>query len=156
MPRTQRAAIGGIVYHVLNRANARRKIFDHSADYELLLAVLAQAHPPRTTNPRVGPAPDAATQRNTRGLARVGQSTAERQRTRRPANVHATGLAFGPRTVGQRHRRPTRPRQHPPTQRKAQKGTKQMYLTPFPAFSGQGGRRAGRFPGSPRSKITQN
>jgi putative transposase len=44
MPRSLRAAVGGIAYHVLNRANARRTIFAQAADYELFLSVLAQGH----------------------------------------------------------------------------------------------------------------
>ncbi len=43
MGRPQRAAVGGYVYHVLNRANARLKIFENDADYEAFEAVLAQA-----------------------------------------------------------------------------------------------------------------
>ena len=34
MPGTQRAAIGEIVHHVLNRANRRRKVFYNAAGYE--------------------------------------------------------------------------------------------------------------------------
>ncbi|HUV70627.1 MAG TPA: transposase, partial [Terracidiphilus sp.] len=44
MPRWPRAAIGGTVYHVLNRANARMQIFDNRGDYELFEQVLAEAH----------------------------------------------------------------------------------------------------------------
>ncbi len=36
--------MGGIVYHVLNRANARLRLFRAEAEYELFLAVLAAAH----------------------------------------------------------------------------------------------------------------
>jgi len=34
MPRTRRLTPGGIIYHVLNRANARLKIFSGRIDYE--------------------------------------------------------------------------------------------------------------------------
>jgi putative transposase len=34
MGRPHRAALGGYVYHVLNRANARMTIFEHDADFE--------------------------------------------------------------------------------------------------------------------------
>jgi putative transposase len=34
MPRTRRLTPGGVIYHVLNRANARLKIFSGRADYE--------------------------------------------------------------------------------------------------------------------------
>jgi putative transposase len=44
MPRAPRAAIGGIVYHVLNRANARLPLFEAPGDYELFERTLAQAH----------------------------------------------------------------------------------------------------------------
>jgi putative transposase len=43
MGRPQRAAEGGYVYHVLNRANARLTIFDDDADYEAFERVLVQA-----------------------------------------------------------------------------------------------------------------
>ncbi len=43
MGRPHRAAEGGYVYHVLNRANARMRIFDDDADYEAFETVLAQA-----------------------------------------------------------------------------------------------------------------
>jgi len=44
MPRAPRAAAGGIVYHVLNRANARMRLFRAAGDDELFPAVLAAAH----------------------------------------------------------------------------------------------------------------
>jgi putative transposase len=44
MPRALRAAIGGVVYHVLNRANARLPLFETQADYELFERTLEQAH----------------------------------------------------------------------------------------------------------------
>ncbi len=43
MGRPQRAAEGGYVYHVLNRANARMTIFKKDADYEAFENVLAEA-----------------------------------------------------------------------------------------------------------------
>jgi putative transposase len=43
MGRPKRAAKGGIVYHVLNRANARMTIFDKDADYEAFEKVLEEA-----------------------------------------------------------------------------------------------------------------
>ena len=43
MGRPQRAAEGGYIYHVLNRANARMTIFDHDGDYEAFAQVLAEA-----------------------------------------------------------------------------------------------------------------
>ena len=42
MGRPHRAAQGGYVYHVLNRANARMRIFDDDADYEAFERVLAR------------------------------------------------------------------------------------------------------------------
>jgi len=43
MGRPLRAADGGYVYHVLNRANARIRIFDDAGDYEAFENILAQA-----------------------------------------------------------------------------------------------------------------
>jgi putative transposase len=43
MGRPQRVAAGVYVYHVLNRANARLKIFEIDADYEAFEKILAQA-----------------------------------------------------------------------------------------------------------------
>jgi putative transposase len=44
MPRAHRVVSGGLVYHVLNRANARMRLFAEEADYALMRAVLAEAH----------------------------------------------------------------------------------------------------------------
>src|SRR5437762_496312 len=43
MGRPHRAAEGGYVYHVLNRANARLTIFEDAADFEAFEKVLLQA-----------------------------------------------------------------------------------------------------------------
>jgi len=43
MGRPKRAADGGLVYHVLNRANARMTIFEKDGDYEAFERVLAAA-----------------------------------------------------------------------------------------------------------------
>ncbi len=43
MPRPRRAAEGGLIYHALNRANARLPIFDSDADYVAFERVLHQA-----------------------------------------------------------------------------------------------------------------
>ena len=43
MGRAKRAATGGIIFHVLNRANARQRIFDHNDDYAAFERVLEQA-----------------------------------------------------------------------------------------------------------------
>ena len=43
MARAMRQSAGGIVYHVLNRANARMTIFQDDADYEAFMTVLTQA-----------------------------------------------------------------------------------------------------------------
>jgi putative transposase len=42
MPRPPRAAPGGLVYHVLNRGNARRKIFETNADYAAFEKILRE------------------------------------------------------------------------------------------------------------------
>lgn len=44
MPRTARNIVGGYVYHVLNRANARQSLFKKQADYAAFEAILAEAH----------------------------------------------------------------------------------------------------------------
>ena len=43
MGRSNRVTQGGLVYHVLNRANARRTIFENDADYEAFEQILEQA-----------------------------------------------------------------------------------------------------------------
>jgi putative transposase len=42
MPRARRTAPGGLVYHVLNRANARRQIFAQAGDYRAFEEILAE------------------------------------------------------------------------------------------------------------------
>jgi putative transposase len=41
MPRPRRMALGGLVYHVLNRANARRRIFEAPGDYAAFERILS-------------------------------------------------------------------------------------------------------------------
>lgn len=43
MPRAHRVALGGLVYHVLNRANARLQLFAQDGDYQAFERVLAEA-----------------------------------------------------------------------------------------------------------------
>jgi putative transposase len=43
MPRPRRAAEGGLIYHALNRANARLALFDNDDDYAAFERVLQQA-----------------------------------------------------------------------------------------------------------------
>ena len=43
MGRPTRASEGGLVYHVLNRANARMTIFEKDGDYEAFEQILRQA-----------------------------------------------------------------------------------------------------------------
>jgi putative transposase len=42
MPRTARAAIGGLIYHVLNRGNGRQRIFHKDRDYDAFVALLIE------------------------------------------------------------------------------------------------------------------
>jgi putative transposase len=42
MPRTARAAKGGIVYHVLNRGNGRQRLFHKPGDYDAFVKLLAE------------------------------------------------------------------------------------------------------------------
>jgi putative transposase len=44
MPRRARSIIGGLVYHVLNRANGRLRLFKKDADFAAFENVLMQAH----------------------------------------------------------------------------------------------------------------
>ena len=43
MPRTARASVGGVCYHVINRGNGREEVFHKPADYEAVVALLAEA-----------------------------------------------------------------------------------------------------------------
>jgi putative transposase len=43
MPRTARASVGGLCYHVINRGNGRAEVFQKPADYEAFVALLEQA-----------------------------------------------------------------------------------------------------------------
>lgn len=43
MPRTARSAIGGTIYHVLNRGNGRMRIFRKPEDYPPFLQLMAEA-----------------------------------------------------------------------------------------------------------------
>jgi len=51
MPRTQRTDVGGIIYHIINRANARMRIFNVEKDYRLFETTLAEAK--EQTNMRI-------------------------------------------------------------------------------------------------------
>lgn len=42
MPRVARVVPGGVIFHVLNRANARSRIFERDQDYEALERVIAE------------------------------------------------------------------------------------------------------------------
>lgn len=44
MGRPLRAAAGGVLYHVLNRANGRLPLFEKAGDYEAFERVLGEAH----------------------------------------------------------------------------------------------------------------
>ena len=43
MPRTARASVGGVCYHVINRGNAQAKVFHDSEDYEGFLELLEES-----------------------------------------------------------------------------------------------------------------
>src|SRR5271157_2038460 len=50
MPRTSRAPAGGYCYHVLNRGNARSRVFHKEGDFEAFVEIMAEAslrHPMR-------------------------------------------------------------------------------------------------------------
>jgi putative transposase len=44
MPRTARICPGGIVYHVINRGNSKRTLFEHDGDYYAFERVVLEAH----------------------------------------------------------------------------------------------------------------
>ncbi|MGH7136665.1 MAG: transposase [Pirellulales bacterium] len=44
MPRTARASVGGICYHVLNRGNARGDVFNKGADFAAFVKLMAAAN----------------------------------------------------------------------------------------------------------------
>ena len=43
MPRTARASIGGICYHVLNRGNARQDVFHEDDDHQRFIELIQEA-----------------------------------------------------------------------------------------------------------------
>ena len=43
MPRTARASIGGICYHVINRGNARSTVYHNSSDYQSFIQLMKKA-----------------------------------------------------------------------------------------------------------------
>src|SRR5947209_17619945 len=43
MPRTARASVGGIAYHVINRGNGRRDVFLKDGDFQAFLKAMAHA-----------------------------------------------------------------------------------------------------------------
>ena len=44
MPRTARASVGGMCYHVLNRGNGRAEVFHKEADYDAFLRLMVEAN----------------------------------------------------------------------------------------------------------------
>ena len=55
MGRPHRAAEGGYIYHVLNRANARMTVFEDDGDYEAFEKVLVEAVESRKRFPKTVP-----------------------------------------------------------------------------------------------------
>jgi REP element-mobilizing transposase RayT len=43
MPRTARASIGGMCYHVINRGNARQEVFQKNGDYQVFIHLFNRA-----------------------------------------------------------------------------------------------------------------
>ena len=43
MPRTARASVGGICYHVMNRGNARARVYHLDSDYKTFVELLKKA-----------------------------------------------------------------------------------------------------------------
>jgi putative transposase len=44
MPRTARASVGNVCYHVLNRGNARNEVFHKDGDFQAFLKAMGDAH----------------------------------------------------------------------------------------------------------------
>ena len=44
MPRTARASVGGMCYHVLNRGNGQAKVFHKDADFAAFIKLMAEAN----------------------------------------------------------------------------------------------------------------
>ncbi|NLE58342.1 MAG: transposase [Planctomycetes bacterium] len=44
MPRTARASVGGICYHVINRGNGKEKVFHKQADYAAFIKLMTEGH----------------------------------------------------------------------------------------------------------------
>jgi putative transposase len=44
MPRTARASVGGICYHVINRGNGRAEVFHDNDDYDAFVRLMVDAH----------------------------------------------------------------------------------------------------------------
>jgi len=44
MPRRARSIVGGYVYHILNRANGRLRLFKKDPDFAAFDAIVAEAH----------------------------------------------------------------------------------------------------------------
>ena len=43
MPRTARASVGGLCYHVINRGNAQSPVFHDSSDYQMFVGLIGEA-----------------------------------------------------------------------------------------------------------------
>lgn len=43
MPRSARASVGGVCYHIINRGNARREVFLKDRDYQAFLKAMGHA-----------------------------------------------------------------------------------------------------------------
>jgi len=43
MPRTARASVGGMCYHVINRGNARQEVFRKNGDYKAFIELFHRA-----------------------------------------------------------------------------------------------------------------
>ena len=61
MPRAPRTDVGGLVYHVLNRANARAPLFDDEIDYCRFTELLAEERARSGMRPRLGSGSASAT-----------------------------------------------------------------------------------------------
>ena len=128
MPRFSRPPTGGIVCHVLNRANARLPLFEQTGDYELFERTLEQAHqrvPMRTLAYCVMP--------NHRPLVRRPRAHADLPEFMRSLTLTHTQRRHA--AVGGRHGHQAGPANHPPTPRPTEERPRKTFLTPLPPLS---------------------
>ncbi len=111
-----------MIYHVLNRANARMTIFEKDGDYEAFEQIVEEAvqrYDMRLLAYQVITRLDAARERASNGR-RIGSRS----------SLHRAWPTFRFRHLDREHHRPPRPRKHPTPPRQTPEARKR-FLTPF-------------------------